>query len=74
MASAYSSMRHIDVVVNSAGPWSTVRVEQPFLALASLGCDVRFVATPLIRRARFAMVPWWFGRGHYLLQLTLGKQ
>ena len=54
-------MRHIDVVVNSAGPWSTVRVEQPFLALASLGCDVRFVATPFDPESQIrdgALVVW----------------
>ncbi|QNI46820.1 hypothetical protein [Synechococcus sp. A15-60] len=39
-------LRPIDVVVNSAGPWSTVRVEQPFRAMQQHGWDVCFVATP----------------------------
>ena len=34
------------MVVNSAGPWSTVRVEQPYSAMQRQGWDVRFVATP----------------------------
>ena len=38
--------RPVDVVVNSAGPWSTVRVEQPYTALQQHGWDVNFVATP----------------------------
>ena len=39
-------VRPIDVVVNSAGPWSTVRVDQPYGAMRQQGWDVRFVATP----------------------------
>ena len=38
-------VRPIDVVVNSAGPWSTVRVDQPYGAMRN-SWDVRFVATP----------------------------
>ena len=32
--------------MNSAGPWATVRVDQPYEALASRGWDVRFVIPP----------------------------
>ena len=34
------------MVVNSSGPWSTVRVEQPYSAMQQQGWDVRFVAMP----------------------------
>ena len=39
-------VRPIDVVVNSAGPWTTVREDQPYGAMRKQGWDVRFVATP----------------------------
>ena len=46
MTAHAGAARPIDVVVNSAGPWSTVRIEQPYAALQHQGWDVRFVATP----------------------------
>ena len=47
MTARTPALRPIDVVV-TRGPWSTVRVQQPYGASAA-GMDVRFVATPLIR-------------------------
>ena len=55
------ALRPIDVVVNSAGPWSTVRVEQPYTALQQYGWDVHFVPTPFdpLRQIRDrALVIW----------------
>ena len=55
------ALRPIDVVVNSAGPWSTVRVEQPYTALQQYGWDVHFVPTPFdpLRHIRDrALVIW----------------
>ena len=46
MTTQTRALRPIDVVVNSAGPWSMVRVEQPYCALQQRGWDVRFVAIP----------------------------
>ena len=37
----------IDVLINVVGPWTTVRVQQPFEALRGLGWDVRFHQPPL---------------------------
>ena len=55
------AVRPVDVVVNSGGPWSTVRVEQPYTALQQYGWDVRFVATPfdpLLQIRDRALVIW----------------
>ena len=46
MTARTPALRPIDVVVNSAGPWSTVRVQQPYGAMQQQGWDVRFVAPP----------------------------
>ena len=55
------ALRSIDVVVNSAGPWSTVRVEQPYSAMQQRGWDVRFVATPFdpVRQIRDGSLVIW---------------
>ena len=55
------SVRPIDVVVNSPGPWSTVRVGQPYHAMQQQGWDVRLVAMPFdpVRQIRdSALVVW----------------
>ena len=46
MKAVSSTVGHIDVVVNSPGPWSAVRIEQPYSALARRGWDIRFVDVP----------------------------
>lgn len=61
MTARTPAMRPIDVVVNSAGPWSTVRVEQPYGAMQEQGWDVRFVATPfdVVREIRDGAIVIW---------------
>ena len=36
----------LDVLVNSPGPWATVRIDQPFAAMERSGWDVRWHAKP----------------------------
>ena len=59
MTARTPAVRPIDLVVNSAGPWSTVRVEQPYGAMQQQGWDVRFVkATLVILCVRFETARW----------------
>ena len=51
----------IDVLINAAGAWATVRVQQPFEALQQLGWDVRIHEPPLdLNQAirRHSLVIW----------------
>ena len=53
--------RPVDVLINSDGPWSVVRTEQPFLALQQQGWDVRLHKLPfeLVKDVRpGALVVW----------------
>ena len=61
MTARTPAMRPIDVVVNSAGPWSTVRVEHPYCAMQQQGWDVRFVAAPFdpVREIRDGALVIW---------------
>ena len=61
MTTRIPAVRPIEVVVNSPGPWSTVRVEQPYCAMQRQGWDVRFVATPFDPQTQIrpgALVVW----------------